>query len=525
MYRTLSKNTAYRILINILWFLVILGLPITSFPLLGRLTGAIVAPFSAIPMALLLVVWLLPYLIGGGKFPAEITPLIYFIIVAIIITALAFFLNGFYSQGRDFFDQSLRAFVTVGIGLSFFLIFSTFPQEEKLIRRTLIIITLMGAFLIPWTLFEVSLLRKYSLVQGFPTWVMRFRSALAIQSPNVTFTNRVSGFAYEPSWFVRIFNLVLFPIWLSAVYQRRSIFNLRLWIFQVEDFLFIGGLVVFGFSSPRIGLIAFLASVTFIGVLLMGRFNRRVTDWYLKHRKRPPQNMWLARSLLAIITITVMVLVASGALVAYVTAASSWDSRFQLLVERCSSIREDFFPITEYKMLNLGRLLAFFERVVFWFGGWEIFNDFPFGVGLGNAGFYFFDRMPGAGMESYEIRNLAYKANYLPNTKNLWTRLLSETGFIGLSVFLIWLYLLWRSSGLLRRSERQILQILGLAGQLFLLAYVFESFSMDSFAMPYQWLMTGLISAGAVLARRELAAKEKPAALDQPAAEKEPVVS
>ena len=31
---------------------------------------------------------------------------------------------------------------------------------------------------------------------------------------------------------------------------------------------------------------------------------------------------------------------------------------------------------------------------------------------------------------------------------------------------------------------------------------------MDSFAMPYQWVMTGLLSAGAVVARREMAAED-----------------
>ncbi len=513
--RTLSKNAIYRFLINLLWFLVILGLPITSFPLLGRLTGAIVAPFSAIPLAILLAAWLAPYVIGGGKFPAEITPLFYFLLIVLTLSALAFFLNGYYQQGRDFFDQSLRAFVTVGIGLSFYLVFSVFPGDEKLFRRTLIFVYIMGALLIPWTLFEVALLRRYTFVQGFPDWVMRFRSVLAIQSPNVMFTNRVSGFAYEPSWFVRIFNLVLFPIWLSAVFQRKSIFAWRLWIFQAEDFLFLGGLVVFGFSSPRIGLVAFLASAAFIGLLLLSRFNRWLADQILKRRKKPVRRVWLVRTILGLVLLVVMVVLVGGALVAYVTAASSWDSRFQLLVERFSFIREDFFPLTEHRLLFLGRLLAFFERVVFWFGGWEIFNDFPFGVGLGNAGFYFFERMPGDGMESFEIRNLAYRANYLPNTKNLWTRLLAETGFIGLAVFLVWLYVLWRSSGLMRRSKNGVMKIFGLAGQLFLLAYVFESFSMDSFAMPYQWVMTGLISSGAVLARREMSGDASPAVKDK----------
>jgi O-antigen ligase len=96
----------------------------------------------------------------------------------------------------------------------------------------------------------------------------------------------------------------------------------------------------------------------------------------------------------------------------------------------------------------------------------------------------------------------------LPNTKNLWVRLLSETGFLGFAIFLAWLYLLWRGTIIIRKSKSDVLRILGLAGQFFILAYLVEGFSMDSFAMPYQWVMTGLISAGAMVARREVRGKE-----------------
>ena len=53
------------------------------------------------------------------------------------------------------------------------------------------------------------------------------------------------------------------------------------------------------------------------------------------------------------------------------------------------------------------------------------------------------------------------RANCLSNTKNLWPRLLSEIGFIGLTVFLVWLYVLWRSAGLTRRSKSTELGLWG----------------------------------------------------------------
>jgi len=505
----LSKNSFYKIAVSVLWFLVIIGLPITSFPLLSRYTGAIVAPFSAIPLALLILIWFIPFLINRGNFPVEVLPYLFFVVFALIVSAMAFFLNGAYLRGRNFLGQSFRAFITVGIGLSFYLIFSAFPQSEKRIHQTLIFITIMGAVLIPWTLFEVSLLRKYSLVQGFPDWVNTLRSYLSVQSPNTIYTNRVMGFAYEPSWFVRIFNLVLFPIWLAAVYLRESLFKFRLWIFQVEDALMVLGLVVFGFSSPRIGLVAFLASVALIGISIMGRIIQKITEWYLKRRKSPPKNMVLVKVVLVFVILTILLGLAAGALSAYINAASAWDNRFQLIFDNANIEATEFFPLTEMKLILFSRFLAFFERMVYWFGGWHIFSDYPFGVGLGNAGFYFYDRMRSSGLDSYELRNLVYRANYVTNTKNMWTRLLAETGYIGLAIFLVWLYILWRSAALTRHSSSKVLRIVGLAGQLFLLAYLFESLSMDSFAMPYQWVMAGLISAGGVLARRELKVKDK----------------
>ena len=125
----------------------ILGLPVTSFPLLANLTGAIVAPFSAIPLALLMLVWLIPYLLERGKYPIEILPYLYFLIIALIISALAFFMDGHYARGQSFW-QSLRAFITVIIGLSFYLSFSVFPQDEKRLRQTLVFISVMGMLLI-----------------------------------------------------------------------------------------------------------------------------------------------------------------------------------------------------------------------------------------------------------------------------------------------------------------------------------------------------------------------------------------
>lgn len=509
MLTSLSKHAIYRLCKTTLWFLVLVGLPLTSFPLLSQLTGAIVAPFSFIPLVILLGIWLLPFVLERGKFPAEVVPFLYFVLVAILVSCLAFFLDGYFDLGRNFLGQSLRAFITLAIGISFYLVFAAYPQDEKRLRQVLLFIYIGAALLIAWGLLEVVLLRRYGSVRRLPSWFNRIRAKLAVQSINVWYSNRVSGFAYEPSWFVREFNLVLFPIWVAAIYLRKSLFKFRLWIFQVEDFLLLGGLIVFAFSSPRIGLVAFLASLAYLALLMFGR----VLGWIMtkigQRRKTPIQHPGWVKFLLGALLITVLVVAAGGALVGYVVAASGWDSRFELFLEKDTVSDLELFPITEDSLIAFADKLQFSERLVYWFGGWHIFNDYPFGVGLGNAGFYMIDRMNGQGMISIEIRDLVYRAGYLPNTKNMWVRLLSETGFLGFVVFAVWLIVLWRSTLQTRKSKSGVLQIVGLAGQLFLMAYLVEGLSIDSFAMPYQWLMAGLISAAGLLARKERTAKDK----------------
>lgn len=514
MLTSLSRHAAYRIAVSTLWFLVMVGLPLTTFPPLFRLTGAIVAPFSAIPLAILLLVWLVPYLLERGTFPAEVVPYLYFILVALLVTALSFFLNGYYARGKDFFDQSLRAFFTVAISLSFYLMVAAFPRDVRTLRQIMSLINIGGLLLILWTVMEIVVLRTRPRVTDMPDFIRMIRNTLAIQSPSMIYTTRVTGFAYEPSWFVRQFNLLLLPIWMAAAFQRESIYKFRLWFLRVEDLLLAAGLFVFGASSPRIGLVALLASIGYLAVLLLIRLHRIILGWYLKKRTKPTKHLLGVKIILAILMVAVMVGFAASALLSYAELASQWDYRYALLLQSPFS-GPDLFSMSTTELIYLARDLAFFERVIYWLGGWQIFADYPFGVGLGNAGFYFYDRMHGAGLESYEIRDVIYRANYLPNTKNLWTRLLSETGFIGLAVFIVWLYVLWRSAGLTRRSKSTELRIVGLAGQLFLLAFLLEGFSMDSFAMPYEWVMAGLISAGGWLYRRELAAVgESPASIE-----------
>jgi uncharacterized membrane protein len=94
-----------------------------------------------------------------------------------------------------------------------------------------------------------------------------------------------------------------------------------------------------------------------------------------------------------------------------------------------------------------------------------------------------------------EVRNLLYRTSGLLNTKSLWFRLLAETGIIGFAFFLAWLYVLVLSGIKLNQHTSRLLKTVGMAGIMVIIGLTIEGFSIDSFAMPYLWVSTGILSA------------------------------
>ena len=503
MFAKIIKSRTYQIVCTVLFGLLLIGLPLTSFPPLRRVAGSLVAPFSAIPLAGIMIVWLVPYLLKRGKLPTEIVPILYFSLFALLISAVSFTLDGFYIRGRDFFDQTLRALVTLGIGLCFYITLTAYIRSRTILNQALLFLYITGTILILWSIFEIFLMQKYGTVGGFPEWVQRLKAALVFQQPGLRYTNRITAFAYEPSWYVLVFDLILFPIWLSAVFQRKSLFTIKFWIFQLEDLLLILGLGVYVFSYPRIGLIALVVMLTYLGIRWVVRLYRRILSWLTGRPKSKLKETFLLKAALVLALIVIFSGIVIGALTTFILYASRQDPRFQLIIDQFTSGGLFDISLSETSIILLARRLAFYERTVFWFGGWNIFADYPFGVGLGNAGFYLIDRMNSLGYGSVEIRNILYQSDNLMNTKSLWFRLLSETGIIGFSLYITWFFMLWRSAGFIQKSQDRIMKIVGLAGKLFLLAAFVDGFSVDSFAIPYQWVGASLISAGRWIAQNE----------------------
>jgi O-antigen ligase len=118
---------------------------------------------------------------------------------------------------------------------------------------------------------------------------------------------------------------------------------------------------------------------------------------------------------------------------------------------------------------------------------------------LGNAGFFFIEKMPAYGWALWETGQIFNHLSFIPNVKSMWMRLLAETGIIGFALFLTWAYVLWRAAQAARASREPTIRTIALAGQIVLLAYLVEGFSLDSFALPYLWVSLGILTAAADL--------------------------
>ena len=257
-------------------------------------------------------------------------------------------------------------------------------------------------------------------------------------------------------------------------------------------------LALFFLASPRIGLISFLLVIVFIFIKLNLSLIRRLVAFISHSRlfKNLPSRAPLRVS--ATILITLLLLVGYVLLlIGVIFFASRYDYRMELLVTDPPTWLEikGFLTLDETVLLSLAHRLVFLERMVYWFTGWHIFNDYPWlGVGLGNAGFFAIKQTPAIGWASYEVRSILFYWPQLPNTKNFWVRLLAETGLVGFSVFFAWLVTLFNSARLTLKSNKSRLVIFAFMGQLSLIALLGEGFSIDSFAMPYYWVAAGLIA-------------------------------
>ncbi len=484
---------------EIAWAALILLLPITSLPLLSKLTGGtMVAPASIIPLVWLALFWFIFYVVKRGTLPRESVPLLLFVSVAIIASAVALFWDIPPFKGRSVLGEEIGAILTLVIGAAFYLVTAGWLSKSRSqLMFTLKLVNVSGVILLVWALIQAVCI---FLFHGkYPNILLRFQQIFSMRS---LFLDRITSFAFEPSWLAHQLNLIFLPFWLAATITRWSAFRFRLWRISVENILLAIGMLVL-FLSSRVGTLSFLLVVAFLGIYLNIHLAKRLQKWSRQRLTRFfPLFQKAVRGFLPVVILLVFlgVYVLGAVILVYGLSHVDWRLERFFQIKSLSQLKSLLGNV--YALFNY---LAFAERFVYWVAGWNVFNLHPLlGAGLGNAGFFFQRALPSYSWSLPEVMDTYYRVSALPNIKSLWVRLLAETGIVGFSSFIAWFYVLFRSSWFAKRNEIPLFRMIGWGGVFVLIAFILEGFSIDTFALPYLWVSLGIVSAAGALSRNSL---------------------
>jgi O-antigen ligase len=489
---------AFQFLCQLLWVGAVCFLPVTTLSLFPGVSGApTVRPPSAALFLLLALVWLLPYILQKKRIPVEGIPLIFFAGATLVSWGLGFFKEVPSFRGWGVLDEAPQSFATLALAMAAYYVTSTrLTAEPDELQKTLRLVNLSGAVLLVW-----SLLQAYFVFFNdgkYPQAIVAVQGLFSTRREGVLFADRVTGFAYEPSWLAHQLNMLYLPLWLSSSLLGYTAHAKKLWKISVENILLVGGVLVLFASFSRVGALTFLLMLVYLSFRGTSRLVQRASVGIYARLLVKSSRPVVARLVKALLTGLIFVSIVA----LYILAAASSFYIGSLFEPRLARILKiDFSTTTSF--LDVTNKLAFAERVIYWVTGLNIFQAHPLtGVGLGNAGLYFQENMPTFGWSLWEITLLFNYHNIMPNTKSLWVRILAETGLLGFAIFAGWYYLLWSSGKLVRQAKQPSHRMIGWATALILLGFLIEGFSVDSFALPYFWFSVGLLSGTACLVRR-----------------------
>src|SRR5512138_2418863 len=274
------KNSVYSALsvVNIsrvLWAAALFTLPITSFryfPFLGE--GTYVRPLSLYPVVVLLLILFFQFTRGkvAIPIPGTLIPLVGFVLFVLAATALGVLLDPLPLRGQEYLGRVLRAWVTVVIGLSFFLAAVWMNRTEEDLRFS--VKWLLAGFVVDvlWSgvqamAFYTPLLKKVTVTHWQRLFSMR----------ELVKTNRVSGMAYEPAWLAGQIGTVYLP-WLFAALLTR----LRVTRFKWLEIILLGFAVLLLLATfSRGGLLTALGA-SVLTFLFVGRAElHSVWNWFV----------------------------------------------------------------------------------------------------------------------------------------------------------------------------------------------------------------------------------------------------
>jgi hypothetical protein len=457
------------------WILFFLCLPVISFPYFPPAIGggAVVRPLLIYPLIILLVVATIPQLVSKSL-PRTILVLVPFVIAALISSILSFRLDIPPMQGITASERILRAFITLGLGAAIYLTVALVPRSLEDLRVSLRWMYAGFSLALLWGSLQAIYVVRFS--ESYFQLLSRIQRYISIRK---LFPTRISGPTYEPNWFAEQLSFLLLPWLLSAVLTGYSVFKWRWRWITVEMILLIWTVLVLPLTFSRAGLIVLIA-VGFVGLMFFRTKRPENSPRINAHSK-----MIMKRVLEAGIAIIIVI-----SLTYFLGRNNEFFSRIWLFwSERTNPTLSEYFDY-----LGFGARFIYNETAL------RIYNAFPiFGVGLGNYAFFFEELLPDQPLAIMpEVLRLVTPGagdTRLITSKNLYFRLLAETGLIGTALFLAFVIAILGCAIYLWLSKNEDRNYFGVAGLLGLLAFGLSAFSYDSFALPNMWVLFGLITA------------------------------
>ncbi len=464
-----------------LWALVLVTLPVTSFrylPFMGA--GTTVRPLALYPLAILLPVLLIQIKRGEIKrpWPGALTILLAFLLAALAATAFGATLAPIELRGVDFYDRALRAIITLVIGLSFFIAAVWMNQSEADLKFSVRWLLLGLVFDLLW-----GAVQFFGLNSGHRQQLLKIQQLFSVRG--LVKNKRISGFAYEPSWLAGQIATLYLPWLVAGLLMRYRVFSsAKLSVLKwLEPLLLLAALagVLMTYSRSGLFVVGLAGVVTF--ALTGGETVSAFKSWFLAgFRPDEAKSRWSTIQATGSRVVLLILVVAILAGVSVFLADKGYIATF---------FKSEKTNLFEYAVdVYLGPRLAYATAALTGFQAHPLT-----GTGLGASGFWIYQNMPDwvlAGVPEIS-EQMAPSSNLYPNPKNLYVRLLTETGLIGFALFMVfYLAFFAEALSLLRGSDAS--RWLAAAGIFALAAVVLMGVSQDSFAMPEMWLNLGMLA-------------------------------
>ncbi|RPJ22610.1 MAG: O-antigen ligase domain-containing protein [Chloroflexi bacterium] len=455
-----------------LWGAALFMLPVTSFryfPFLGE--GTYVRPLALYPVAFLLLILFFQVLRGKASIPraGTLIPLLGFVLLTLTATGIGALLDPLPLRGQEYFGRVLRAWVTLVIGLSFLIAAVWMNRNEEDLRFS--VKWLLAGFVVDVLWSGVQALAFYTPLLQKVT-VTHWQRAFSMRE--LVKTNRVSGMAYEPAWLAGQIATVYLP-WLFASLLTR----LRLTRFKWLELALLGFAVLLLLATFSRGGLFTALGASVLTFLFVGRAELRLAwTWFVSGFQRGRGGVSAP-----LLRVGVVILLVSA-----LTGAGLFLSQKGYITRLFSTQAES---VADFIIENSAG-----ARAAYNFGAWGAYDENPItGVGLGASGFYIYDHFPDWALTTVpEIaRQLNPENRLYPNPKNMYLRLLAETGLVGFFVFIAFLFSVLGDALRALQSKTALARYLGIAGVFSWFAIALYNITQDSFATPNIWINFGIL--------------------------------